>query len=323
VEREPPVVCDEGNGRMAIEVDVSVLVVSFNTKEVLRRCLNSIREKTRQVTYEVIVIDNNSADGTAAMIKQEFPEVKLVPNSYNAGFAKANNQGLVISKGNLVCFLNPDTVLLNDAISRLAEYIGQNLEIGAIGPKMYSDVRKKKYRPSIRRFTKPSHVLLGFLPLAGFLVHFARRVLVRRNRIQYVDWLVGAALLVEKDVLEEVGPFDESYFVYSEEEDFCLRLRKAGYKVCYFPGAEVMHLGKKSSEQVPAKANEYLWKSKMLFLERYYPRSSVDSFKRRFRLLLRLKMLWANKQKITHYKQIINILEAESNADASVVSRKG
>lgn len=274
---------------MNIQKDLSIIIVSYNTEKLLINCLNSIVANTTGVDYEIIVIDNNSKDCTVKMLKLKFPECRLIINNDNIGFARANNQGVRVAKGRNILFLNPDTLLFNNAIPKMLDFITKHKDIGIVGPMLYKN-EKKEYHPSIRIFSKPVYTFLSFLPLSGLLVSIYNRYLVNKNKIRRVDWLWGAALLVKKEMLDKIGLFDEHFFLYSEEEDLCLRAYKNGYKVYYFPAAEIIHFKGKSAETSNIEPTEHFWRSKLYFFRKYCSPWNIRLFKIYFGWLLKLKM---------------------------------
>ncbi|MHA1381600.1 MAG: glycosyltransferase family 2 protein [Candidatus Helarchaeota archaeon] len=288
--------------------ELSIIIVNYNTKDLLRNCLNSIIENTKGINYEIIVVDNASSDGSVERLKKEFPQVKIICNTENLGFAKANNQGIRITRGETVLFLNPDTLILNGAIPKMLDFIKRQKSVGVVGPKLFKNINRE-FHPSARRFTKPLYVFLSYLPLAGFVLWMYNNFFFNKRKIREVDWLWGAVLLVKKEVINKIGGFDENFFMYSEEEDFCLRAHRSGYRVFYFPKAEVIHLKGKSAENRKIETSRYFWKSKLYFFKKYYSMHSVHSFKTYFSYLLKLKMFFKIIPFDECHKEIIRIIE--------------
>ena len=224
-------------------MDISIIIPSFNTKEILHNCLKSILENTKEISYEIIVIDNNSQDGSAEMVEKHFPLVKLIKNQENLGFAKANNQGIKIAKGKYFLFLNSDTVIKDKAIEKMVNFIENHKEIDAIGPKLLNS--DKTIQPSAGFFPNP---LVVFVML--FLEHYfgGRFVRTSYSQLKQVDWVMGAALMMKKEIVDKIGGFDEKIFMYYDEVDYCYRIRKSGYSIYYYPEAEIIHLWQKSSQ---------------------------------------------------------------------------
>lgn len=250
--------------------DVSVVIVSWNTREILRGCLRSVFEQTRKASFEVFVIDNNSQDGSAEMVRAEFPEVKLIANPQNRGFAAACNQGMRIASSRYTLLLNPDTIVLDDAISQCVRYADLHADVGVVG----CQVLENESRISPTGFSFPSPLNL-FLVHSGLSRAFPRsRIFGRpelgwwdRNSEQDVDVVTGMFMLVRREAIAQVGLMDESYFVYSEEADWCYRFAQAGWRRVFTPCARIVHLdgGAKSTSQASKKMFVQLQKSTMIY----------------------------------------------------------
>jgi N-acetylglucosaminyl-diphospho-decaprenol L-rhamnosyltransferase len=265
------------------EIDLSIIVVSWNVLSLLRACLASLQASAgigwsdgSSPHAEVIVVDNGSEDGTAAALAAEFPRIRLVANPDNRGFTRANNQGLALSRGRYVFFLNPDTRVAPDALRLLLEFMDGHPAAGVAGPQLrYGDGSLQSSR---RRFPTLGTALFESTPLTWHLSpqhnRWARRYHLddcpAGSEPQTVDWLVGAALFVRRDALEQVGGFDEGYFMYSEELDWCRRASAAGWQVVYVPAAKVIHYEGRSSEQAVAARHIRFQTSKVRYFRKYY-----------------------------------------------------
>jgi len=242
-------------------VDLSIIIVSWNVRPLLERCLRSISQSMGGAPagdaprYEVIVVDNGSADGSPDMLRATFPWARLLANSDNRGFAAANNQGLHIAQGRYLMLLNPDTEVVGGGLPAMLQYMDEHPDIGLLGPQLvYPD---GAIQPSRRRF--PTYAT-GFIESTAAQRWWPAHPLLRRyymqdmpdDQVQDVDWLVGACLLLRRQAYEQVGDFDERYFMYSEELDYAYRLRRAGWRAVYLPAARVVHHEGRSSEQVIA-----------------------------------------------------------------------
>ena len=270
-------------------VELSIIIVSYNVSFDLRDCLNSIRANTQDVDYEIIVIDNNSHDESVDVVESSFPGVRLIKNPANLGFARASNQGVEIAMGSYILFLNPDTVLLNNACLLLLNELRSHEKVGIVGPKLFYSA-SREYYPSIRRFTKPRDIFIKHLPFYKKISSVWWGGCQESDAKQDVDWLVGAALLLPKILIDELGSFDEAYFLYSEDEDLCLRFHRNGYHIRYHPEAEIIHLGGKSSQQCKHESIRLFWKSQMLLFRRNYSKPEVDRWRQFFMILLWLKI---------------------------------
>jgi GT2 family glycosyltransferase len=235
---------------------LSIIIVSWNVCKDVFECITSILQNAPSFSYEIILVDNHSTDGTVANIKEHFPEVAVIENEENLGFAAANNKGIEKATGEHIFFLNPDTVVLPGAIDRLVHFLDSNLHIGICGPRMLNADRTLQKsargfptcRGAMHRYT--------FLRYLGVFRRDFRQWMNRDfdySQSQTVDQLMGAALVVRKSLLDKVGRFDERFFLYYEDVDLCYRVKEAGWQVLYCPDAEIIHTGGRSSEQAPAK----------------------------------------------------------------------
>lgn len=223
-------------------MNLSVIILSFNTKKLLEDCLTSVFQHTSGLEFEVIVVDNASSDGSAEMTEKKFPQVKLIKNKQNLGFARGNNQALRQAKGEVIMLLNSDTVVKNEALARLVSFMDEHPKAGVVGAKLLNP--EGTPQASAGRF--PS---LPVVFLMLFREHFGGSHLVRTSyqKTQEVDWVMGAALVVRKEILPKTGLLDEKVFMYYDEVEWCYRIKKAGFKIYFYPAAEIVHLGQKSS----------------------------------------------------------------------------
>jgi len=224
-------------------MDISIIIVSYNTKDYLRNCLSSFYNYLTGVVFEIIVVDNNSEDGSPEMVKREFPDVKLILNDGNYGFAKANNRGFEHSTGEFILFINSDCELKDDSIFKLLDYAKEHGDVGIAGPKLaYPD---GTFQPSVGRFPSfyteiSDNLLISRIPFISRLFEgrYDRKCY---SHTKEVDWITGACILVRREAYKEAGMFDERYFMYMEDIDLSKKMADKGWKVIH-------HLGK-SSEQ--------------------------------------------------------------------------
>ena len=267
-------------------VDVSIIIVNWNALTYLRNCLRSIAEETRGCSYEIIVVDNDSDDGSQEMIRSEFPEVTAVLNEQNVGFAGGNNQALRLARGRYLLLLNPDTLVLDGAIDTCVAYADElrHGDVGVVGCQVWAD--STTIQKTCFQFPSPVNTLLNLL---GVTRRFPGSRLLSRAEMGWwdrrdereVDVVSGMFMLVRREALQEVGVMDEGYFMYAEEADWCYRFWQSGWKCVFTPRARIMHLeeGGKSTALVSAKMYVHLHKS--LFLEnnpggvKYGPRRSA------------------------------------------------
>jgi len=233
--------------------DLSVIIVSWNTKNLIRDCLISIKNNTHKILYEVYLVDNNSADGTVEMMHTEFEDVKLIANKTNNGFAKANNQAIKLSNGKYVILLNPDTVVLENALDLMVNYLDNNKDVGILGCKLLN--KDGSLQESCRRFpdiTTYSNILLKIHAIFPNKKCFSKYFMKDMNydTINEVDQVMGAALMYRTNILGEKSYLDEDYWIWFEEVDFCYNVKKRGYKVIYLPDAKIVHYKAQSFSQL-------------------------------------------------------------------------
>lgn len=231
---------------------MSIIIVNWNTKELLQNCLTSVYKQAGSVNYEVIVIDNGSTDGSPEMVSNDFPQVILVRNLENKGFAAANNQGITIAKGRYVLLLNSDTVILNSALSKTVAFADAHLEAAVVGCRVLNPDRTLQPTcfmfPSLLNTFLSSTYLYKLFPKSRF---FGRERMTwwDRGDTREVDVVTGCFMLVRREAIEQVGLMDERFFMYGEETDWCYRFKKAGWRVVFAPVAEIVHLGGQSTSQ--------------------------------------------------------------------------
>src|ERR1700687_1062682 len=251
-------------GRRSVP-DVSVVVVSFNVRDLLSICLESLKRCSSGPRQQIVVVDNGSSDGSAELVRERFPDVLLIESSTNNGYGGAINRGAGVSRGRYLLMLNPDTEMREGAIECLAAVLDGNPDVGVAGPRLRSPNGSEQ--SSRRRFPSPltalveSTVLQRLWPNSAALKRYY--VADRPDERQDVDWLVGACLLVRRSVFDAVGGFDERFTMYSEELDLCHRIRDRGYRVCFEPAAVVIHHEGRSSEQNMARRSWQFAESKV------------------------------------------------------------
>jgi N-acetylglucosaminyl-diphospho-decaprenol L-rhamnosyltransferase len=286
--------------------DLSVIIINYNAKEQVKECVRSLIKYTEGIEYEVIVVDNCSTEQGVEQTLLEFPRIQFIQNRENAGFAKANNKAAMEATGRNLLFLNPDTILFDNALGDLVHFIDSRNVAGIVGPKLYRNL-KREYHPLYAKFTSPFKIFTWHLPLHHALSRFYHTYICNSKIIRSVDWVCGAALMIKKDLWVELQGFDEKYFMYCEDQDLCLRAKQKGYEVFYYPKAEIVHLGGHSADQTSEKSFRYYWESKIYFLKRYSSEREIKWFKVYFRWLIYLKILL--KIKASYYTMVLEILE--------------
>ncbi len=236
-------------------LDFSIIIVTYNSSKFIGKCLNSILSTIKSTTYsfEVIVVDNASQDETITILRQ-FPEVKVIENNENYGFSKANNIAVQNSNGNILFFINPDTVLQSTEVFRATYELFSTYEkIGAVGIKLLDENAKSflsgfSFEPWWSAFF--SLVTLGFVDLR---IVKDKKFLIKAQDSNHpieVDWVSGGAMFVKREVFMEVSGFDEKFFLYSEDVDICKRIKDKGYRILYLPFIEALHFGSHSSKHL-------------------------------------------------------------------------
>jgi N-acetylglucosaminyl-diphospho-decaprenol L-rhamnosyltransferase len=266
-------------------VDLSIVILSWNVRDLLRQCLGSVvRDQSLDVTdggaitgscpltTEIIVVDNASSDGSAEMVRTEFPFVRLILNETNRGYTGGNNDGIAAAAGRYVLILNPDTQVMGNVLATMIAYADAHPKVGVLGPQLLNP--DGSVQSSRRRFPTLATAVFESTWLQSLAPHSVLsryKVLDRADdETQEVDWMVGACLLVRREVIHQVGGLDEVFFMYSEELDWCRRIQQAGWKIVYLPTAQVVHHIGKSSDQVVAQRHIYFQASKVRYFRKHH-----------------------------------------------------
>jgi N-acetylglucosaminyl-diphospho-decaprenol L-rhamnosyltransferase len=244
--------------------DITVSIVNTNGRELLLACLESLRRSvTNDVDVEIVVLDNASEDGSAAAVRERFPEVRVIAQPFRAGFPANHNTVIRSTSGRYVFVLNEDTSSEDWGLARLVSEMDAHPTIAALGPKLvYPDGRRQ---PSAWRFPTPAVSLLG-VPTLG------RIGITQSNGVhpRSVDWVMASAILLRRRAVSEVGLFDTSFFIYFEEVDLCLRLRRAGWDVRYFPDVTVVHHESQSSATIPERRINEMWRGRHRYWRKHH-----------------------------------------------------
>jgi N-acetylglucosaminyl-diphospho-decaprenol L-rhamnosyltransferase len=235
--------------RHAFMTDILAILVSYNTKELTRKALNCLFSSLHELDMEVVVIDNASKDGSAEMIRTEYPKITLIENRKNVGFGRANNQALPYFNSRYLLLLNTDAFVAPDTIAKTVQYMDTHSQCGILGVKMIG--RNGELQPSCRFFPTPWNI---FLQSTGFRYLFKYTTMVDdmawdHASVRDCDWVPGCYFLIRKEVIDQVGLLDPRYFLYYEEIDLCFTAKSAGWRVTYFPDTSVIHLGGESAKQ--------------------------------------------------------------------------
>jgi N-acetylglucosaminyl-diphospho-decaprenol L-rhamnosyltransferase len=238
-------------------VDLSCIIVNYKNSEPLKDCLESIYQTVQGMDFEVIIVDNSENDPGLQPLEELYPKAQFISNSSNIGFSKANNQAAKIAQGNFLFFLNPDTILSDQAINSMYNYYSSHTEIGALGPKVVNPNGSLQY--SCRRYPTLWTGLFNRYSILSRLFpenRFTSQYLMLdfdHNEIRQVDWLSGCCLMVSKNIFEQSHGFDENYFLFNEDIDLCRTINQAGKQVIYFPEAKVIHQVSTSNSKTTAK----------------------------------------------------------------------
>lgn len=256
-------------------VDVSVIIVNWNRSDLLMGCLQSIKERTHRVSYEIIIVDNASSDDSVTRVCEGFLEARLICNAENRGFAAANNQGLSISQGRYALLLNNDTVVMDGCLDKMAAFMDAHPDVGALTCKQY-DARDREHPmpPCATAFPTPTRVMLTRLVrmLHKENTRWGRRWLYLGDNPeveQEAAHITGSCFMIRREAFEQVGLLDERFFMYLEETDWCLRLRQAGWKIYYTPDAAFIHY-LSASGQLRTDREELYYRSYCQFFEKHY-----------------------------------------------------
>jgi GT2 family glycosyltransferase len=260
-------------------VDVSVIVVAWNVRDVLYNCLKSIYKETKGINFEVIYVDNASKDGSVEMVKESFPVVRIIENEENKGFIIANNQGIEISKGRYVLLLNSDTIILDNAIAKTVRFADKYPKAAVVGCKILNPDK------TIQKtcFMYPS-ALNMFLAATYLYKMFPRSEFFGREHMTWWDYdgareveaVCGCFSLVRQEAIKQIGLMDERYFVYGDDPDWCYRFRKNSWKIMFTPEAEIIHYGGQTTRIMADKFLLQLHGAKLIFIKRH--RSMVEFY---------------------------------------------
>ncbi len=253
-------------------VDCSIIIVNYKTKGLLKYCLKGITALRLSLPHEIIIVDNASDDGSVGMLKERFPSITVIPMSRNVGFSAGVNLGIAAASGRYILILNADVVVQPSAIETLVNYLDRNPQIGIAGPQLKNP--DGTIQDSCCRFYSPlvpfyRRTWLAKLPFGKKALDHVLMKDFDHKRPRAVDWILGGAMMIRKKTLDEVGLFDERFFVYFEDADLCRRFWEKGWKVVYYPGAVMIHYHQRISAEYP------LWQS---ILSSHATRSHIASW---------------------------------------------
>jgi len=256
---------------------ISIIIVNWNTTSFLENCLASILANPPTSPFENWVVDNASTDDSPRMVRERFPQVQLVENRENVGFARANNQAIQRCTGEYILLLNPDTLVGSGALQALVDFLDQHPEVGAAGAKILNSDGSLQIsshpQPTLSRELWRLFHLDSLSPYAEY-----PPAKWETNQAKEVDVLLGACLLLRKEALDQVGLLDEDYFMYSEEVDLCYRIQRAGWRIYWVPQAEVVHFGGQSTQQVPTEMFLNLYHGKIKSFRKHNGWSAAQTY---------------------------------------------
>ncbi len=224
---------------------ISIVIISFNVEKLLKECIESVHRETKEAPFDIWVIDNHSRDNSVQMLKDNFPDIHLIENDRNLGFPKANNQAVVQCTSDYILLLNPDTIIQDGAIDKMVRFMDENPDVGVSGCRVLNP--DGSLQLACRRSIPTPKV--AFYRLTGLSRLFPNSQTMARYNLTYldpntpheVDAVSGAFLVIRKKAVDEIGVLDEDFFIYGEDMDWCIRAKKAGWKVMYYPHASILH----------------------------------------------------------------------------------
>ncbi|MCA9874348.1 MAG: glycosyltransferase family 2 protein [Anaerolineales bacterium] len=270
--------------------DLSIIIVNWNVRDLLRACLESIDQNRAGLDLEVIVVDSASGDGSAAMLAADFPWVTLIACTENVGFPRGNNLGIAKANGRYILLLNPDTVVVGQALATLLTYLQDHPDVGVVGPQLLNadgSVQSSRRRfPTLATAFFESTWLESMAPGSLLDRYYVRDV--PDQQTAEVDWVTGACMMAPSALVEAVGGLDEAYYMYSEELDWCRRIKAAGWRIVYLPEAQIIHYEGKSSEQAVVARHINFQQAKLRYFRKYHSRLAASLL----RLFLLINYFW-------------------------------
>jgi GT2 family glycosyltransferase len=293
-------------------IDLSIIIVNYNVKEFLKNLLHSIKKASQNFSTEIIVVDNASDDGSVEMIREKFPEVKLIANEKNLGFAKANNLGLKEAKGKYILLINPDTLVAEDTFSKLIEFFESHSEAGMVGCKILNPDGTLQLACR-RSFPGP---WTSFTKVTGLSTLFPKSKLFARYNLTYldenqtyeVDAISGSFMMMKKEVYDKVGGFDEQFFMYGEDLDLCYRIQKAGYKIYYVHTTQIIHYKGESTKRSSLDETKVFYSAMHLFVKKHLSSSFIVELILRTAIAIRSLLAFLGKKKLIIISVILDFI---------------
>lgn len=289
---------------------LSIILVCWNNKAYLDPCLKSLYDSGMKNSFDVIVVDNGSTDGSQQMLAEKYPEVKVIQNTENLGLGKASNQGIEATSGKYVLLLNNDTIVNGSSFDTMVDFLDQHPEAGAVGGKLLNSDGTIQACYNYFSTLKEEFFVATRL---GELIRPGYPAIMNADEVKSVEWLGSACLMLRRSSLDEVGVLDEGYFIYGDEADLQYRLKKAGWHIYYLPHATTIHFGGRSMDRW--KRRKMVYRGKMIFFEKNY--GSFQAFLLRMMLgilsIIKL-MVWSFAYIIPSKRDLAN-KELRSNLD--------
>ena len=252
--------------------DLSIIIVNYNTINELSECIKSIRTHTSDVKYEIVVVDNNSKDGSREMLESDLSDIKKIFLSFNSGFSYANNVAMKQVKSKYALLLNPDTYLIENSFKIMLEFLTQNPEIGAVGPIITN--AEGKFSLTMSKFPSLFLLLLETLSFKNALRKYSLSKIQRKalsNKTEFeVDWISGGCLMVRTETYNHIGRLDERYHLFSEDVDLCLRLKQTNWKIFCLPQTRVIHIGGVSTSRNHFTLVSNRYKSRLIYCKKHF-----------------------------------------------------
>lgn len=291
---------------------LSIIIVNYNVKEFILNLLKSITSAAKDFSYEVIIVDNASDDGSIEVIKEKYPSVNLIVNSKNVGFGKANNQALLQAKGNYFLLLNPDTIVKEDTFEKMFDFFEKNPEAGMAGCKVLNPDGTLQLACR-RSFPGP---WTSFTKVAGLSTLFPKNKLFAKYNLTYldenksyeVDAISGSFMFMRKEVYEKIGGFDPEFFMYGEDLDLCFRVQKSGYKVYYVHSTEIIHYKGESTKRSSLDETKVFYDAMHLFVKKHFSSSFLVESILQFAIFVRKSIAFANVYKLPIFTAFIDFI---------------
>ncbi len=259
-------------------MQLSIIIVNWNVRELLKGCLNSIFSRLTGGEFEVIVVDNASEDGSVEMIKQQFPQVRLILNKSNKGFAKANNQALRHVRGKYALLLNPDTLLVNSSLTKMVEFLEEHKRVGIVGCKVVNpdgSLQASAFPLPTLKDLILSGLAAGWISWGRHIQRYSSRHYTPQKLPIKVGWVSGVCLMVRSKIVDEIGMLDENFFLFSEDVDWCIRASRKGWAVIFYPEAAIIHYGGQSAQKNFALKITSFYQKRFYFAKKYFGRFAL------------------------------------------------